>query len=293
MYLCWYLAFGYQMRDANGAGIAAPQIDEPWRVFVVHGTGANPRYPYKPAIPLTTFVNPVIEVLDPAPMHLIEGCLSVPGFRGRVHRPAVVRCRAQRPEDGSWFTVVASGHASGTLQHELDHLDAKLFPDLSVAQLGSAEGLMTGAAFEAHAKDAFFKYAAELSDKYPVPLVWEADEAAVADHDTAVAATDVRYEAELTWTGAGFERGVGVTVCGETGRIKAVGPAGGASGAAAGGGGGGGKVVVLGGRALLPGFVNAHSHAFQRGLRGRGETYPRDGAAEGETPSFWSWREAM
>jgi len=40
-------------------------------------------------------------------------------------------------------------------------------------------------------------------------------------------------------------------------------------------------------RALLPGFVNAHSHAFQRGLRGRGETFP---AGQG---SFWTWREAM
>ena len=55
------------MHAANGAGIAAPQIDEPWRVFVVHGTGDNPRYPYKPAVPLTVFVNPVIEVLDDTP----------------------------------------------------------------------------------------------------------------------------------------------------------------------------------------------------------------------------------
>jgi peptide deformylase len=103
------------MRQANGAGIAAPQIGEPWRVFVVHGTGDNPRYPYKPAIPLTVFVNPVLEVLDATPMHLIEGCLSVPGFRGRVQRACRVRCRAQRP-DGSWFTIKAEGHAAGTLQ---------------------------------------------------------------------------------------------------------------------------------------------------------------------------------
>ena len=45
----------------------------------------------------------------------------------------------------------------------------------------------------------------------------------------------------------------------------------------------------LPGRALLPGFVNAHSHAFQRGLRGRGERFPAGGAGG----SFWSWREAM
>ena len=44
----------------------------------------------------------------------------------------------------------------------------------------------------------------------------------------------------------------------------------------------------MAGRALLPGFVNVHSHAFQRGLRGRGETFPAGGAG-----SFWTWREAM
>ena len=80
-------------------------------------------------------------------------------------------------------------------------------------------------------------------------------------------------EAELTWTGRRFEPGLQVVV-GEDGRIEA----------------------VTAGRtptdrhprcALLPGFVNAHSHAFQRGLRGRGERFP---AGSGD---FWSWREAM
>ena len=51
-------------------------------------------------------------------------------------------------------------------------------------------------------------------------------------------------------------------------------------------------VERLAGRALLPGFVNAHSHAFQRGLRGRGETFPDRGASVAED-NFWSWREAM
>ncbi len=89
-------------------------------------------------------------------------------------------------------------------------------------------------------------------------------------------------EAELTWTGTRFERGVRVTV-GDDGRIAAVAPA-----AAPGAGEGGGPAPLrLPGRALLPGFVDAHSHAFQRGLRGRGESFP---AGAG---SFWSWREAM
>jgi formimidoylglutamate deiminase len=81
-------------------------------------------------------------------------------------------------------------------------------------------------------------------------------------------------EADLTWTGERFERGVRVAI-GPDGRITGVG---GLKEAAS---------ERLVGQALLPGFVNAHSHAFQRGLRGRAERFP---AGAG---SFWSWREAM
>jgi len=81
-------------------------------------------------------------------------------------------------------------------------------------------------------------------------------------------------EADLTWTGARFETGIQIAV-GEDGRIAEVGPLGRSAD------------LRLHGRALLPGFVSAHSHAFQRGLRGRGETFP---AGAG---NFWTWREAM
>lgn len=81
-------------------------------------------------------------------------------------------------------------------------------------------------------------------------------------------------EADLTWTGRVFEPGVQVAV-GADGRIEAVGRLERAA------------TRRLAGRALLPGFVNAHSHAFQRGLRGLGERFP-EGAG-----SFWTWRDAM
>jgi formimidoylglutamate deiminase len=84
----------------------------------------------------------------------------------------------------------------------------------------------------------------------------------------------VLLEADLTWTGSGFEPNVQVAI-GADGRIDAAGPLG-RPGAAR-----------LAGVALLPGFVDAHSHAFQRGLRGRGEEFP---AGAG---SVWTWREAM
>jgi formimidoylglutamate deiminase len=80
-------------------------------------------------------------------------------------------------------------------------------------------------------------------------------------------------EADLTWTGTSFESGVQVEIDG--GVIQRVGPLGGRA------------TKRLRRRALLPGMVNVHSHAFQRGLRGRGERFP-SGAG-----SFWTWREAM
>lgn len=81
-------------------------------------------------------------------------------------------------------------------------------------------------------------------------------------------------EADLTWTGERFTHGVRVAV-GADGRIEAVGDLPDA------------PTQRLTDIALLPGFINVHSHAFQRGLRGRGETFP-SGAG-----SFWSWREEM
>ncbi len=81
-------------------------------------------------------------------------------------------------------------------------------------------------------------------------------------------------EAAWTWTGERFEAGVRIQI-GEDGRIAALGALPDA------------PTVKLPERALLPGFVSAHSHAFQRGLRGQGERFP---AGAG---SFWTWREAM
>ena len=156
------------MRSANGAGIAAPQVGVSDRIFVVHGTGENPRYPYKPRIPLTVFVNPHIQVVDDSPLQLMEGCLSVPGFRGQVERPSVVRVTARRP-DGSPFCVHAQGHAAGTMQHENDHLDGVLFPDISRPGPFGPEALVTWEAFDEHYGPKFLPYATEVGERYPEP----------------------------------------------------------------------------------------------------------------------------
>lgn len=84
--------------------------------------------------------------------------------------------------------------------------------------------------------------------------------------------------ADLTWTGTRFERDITIAI-GTHGRIEYIGSAPPPKYALA---------TRLTSRALLPGMINSHSHAFQRGLRGLGETYPPDA-----TSSFWTWREEM
>jgi len=68
-------------RAANGAGLAANQVGETLRIAVAEVEEGNPRYPYKPAFPLTVMVNPVIEPEGDEVELINEGCLSVPGPR--------------------------------------------------------------------------------------------------------------------------------------------------------------------------------------------------------------------
>ena len=80
-------------RAANGAGLAANQVCETLRIAIVEVEPGNPRYPYKPPIPLTVMVNPVLEPVGDEPVEINEGCLSVPDLRGDVPRYVAVRVR--------------------------------------------------------------------------------------------------------------------------------------------------------------------------------------------------------
>jgi len=115
------------MRDANGAGIAANQIGIPYRLFTVEVSGENPRYPYKPKIPLTVLINPQIEFLSTQTYEGNEGCLSVPNMRGVVTRHLEVAVSGF-DLDGKHQKFDVRGYSAGTFQHELDHLDGILFP---------------------------------------------------------------------------------------------------------------------------------------------------------------------
>ena len=74
-------------RIRHGAGIAANQVGEPVRVAIVEVEEGNPRYPYKPPVPLTVIINPTIEALGDEMVEINEGCLSVPDLRGDLPAP--------------------------------------------------------------------------------------------------------------------------------------------------------------------------------------------------------------
>src|SRR3954464_14359420 len=109
------------MRDANGAGLAAPQVYEPVRIAAIE-VNKNPRYPYKPNYPLTILVNPVLTPTTEETFLNYEGCLSVPNLRGEVRRFLGVRVRAW-DRHGAELEFEVKGLTAGTFQHELDHLD--------------------------------------------------------------------------------------------------------------------------------------------------------------------------
>ncbi|MCZ6803076.1 MAG: peptide deformylase [Proteobacteria bacterium] len=115
------------MRFANGAGLAAPQVSVPWRIFVIE-VKDNPRYPYKPNIPLTVLINPQIEFLTEERFDNYEGCLSVPNLRGVVQRCPDINIKGY-DRIGKPVEISAKGITAGTFQHEYDHLNGILFMD--------------------------------------------------------------------------------------------------------------------------------------------------------------------
>jgi peptide deformylase len=114
------------MLVAQGAGLAAPQIGVALRV-VIFGGRSTPRYPDAEGVPYTVLVNPVLEPLGVEQDEDWEGCLSVPGLRGRVPRWRQLRYRGFDPE-GAPIDRTVSGFHARVVQHEVDHLDGILYP---------------------------------------------------------------------------------------------------------------------------------------------------------------------
>ena len=114
------------MHALNGAGLAAPQIGVGLQV-VMFEVDANPRYPHAETVPFTVLINPVLMPLTDAMEEDWEGCLSVPGMRGRV--PRYLRLRYQGIDlRGNPIDRTVDGFHARVVQHEVDHLQGILYP---------------------------------------------------------------------------------------------------------------------------------------------------------------------
>jgi peptide deformylase len=114
------------MQDADGAGLAAPQVHVPLRVVVFHVPAERDEENSEP-VPLSVLVNPIVEPLTEENEVDWEGCLSVPGMMGAVPRFTKVRYRALTL-GGEPINRVAEGFHARVVQHECDHLDGVLYP---------------------------------------------------------------------------------------------------------------------------------------------------------------------
>lgn len=117
------------MHDAEGAGLAAPQVHVPLQMVVYHAPDARAEEEDEPleTAPLTVLINPEIEPLGDEVSHGWEGCLSVPGLRGEVERSHHIAYRALN-EKGEAVEGEAKGFHARVIQHECDHLEGVLYP---------------------------------------------------------------------------------------------------------------------------------------------------------------------
>lgn len=113
------------MYNANGVGLAAPQIGKDIRLFIIDAEGMDPETLQGMK---KTFVNPEILEEYEEPWKYEEGCLSIPGIRSDVERPSKLKIRYY---DTEWNEHVEEydGLVARVIQHEYDHIEGKLFVD--------------------------------------------------------------------------------------------------------------------------------------------------------------------
>lgn len=118
------------MRDANGAGLAAPQVDVPLQLAVIE---TQPKVDeegneIEGTRELYVIANPEIVWQSRDVVDGVEGCLSIPGYLGEVSRSSAVRVRAQ-DRHGKKIRLKAQGWTARIFQHEIDHLEGVLYID--------------------------------------------------------------------------------------------------------------------------------------------------------------------
>lgn len=130
------------VKQANGVGIAAPQVAQSERLFIV-ASRPNPRYPTAPEMEPTAMINPRLLAHSDETVKGWEGCLSVPGIRGLVPRHRAIEVEYIR-RDGTLVKQELTDFVARVFQHELDHLDGVIFLD----RVESTHDLMTEREFQ-------------------------------------------------------------------------------------------------------------------------------------------------
>lgn len=125
------------MRDAPGVGLAAPQIGEPLQIAVIEDkaeyhkglTEAQLQERQRKPVDFHVIINPQIELLSPTDTLFFEGCLSIPRLMAEVPRSLSVRVTCLN-EHAEPRVILAEGWYARILQHEIDHLQGRLYTDL-------------------------------------------------------------------------------------------------------------------------------------------------------------------
>ena len=125
------------MLAANGIGIAVPQVFDP-RAIMIIASRPNPRYPDAPDMQPLVLVNPMITQRSEKKVWEWEGCLSVPGLRGRIERPDGVDV-AYLDTQGKAKNITLEGFVARIFLHEYDHLIGKTWLD----HITSTENIMS------------------------------------------------------------------------------------------------------------------------------------------------------
>jgi peptide deformylase len=115
------------LREADGVGIAAPQVYEPVALFIV-ASRPNPRYPDAPSMEPEVVINPEILERSADMVKDWEGCLSIPGIRGEVPRHRRIRARYQTADE-KHIEREFTDLVARIFQHEHDHLHGIVFLD--------------------------------------------------------------------------------------------------------------------------------------------------------------------
>ena len=122
---------------SNGVGIAAPQVSESYRLFIV-ASRPSPRYPNAPEMQPTAMINPQIIGRSPEVVKGWEGCLSIPGIRGLVPRSQAIEVE-YTTRDGKLHRQELTDFVARIFQHEYDHLDGIVF----LNRVESTQDMMT------------------------------------------------------------------------------------------------------------------------------------------------------